>query len=286
MVDSMIIGIHGLCNKPPHEDLERWWAAAITEGLQRNHQMSVQPAFALAYWADIRNKTPIPTAEFEEPYAAADGQGPFERCTIGLLDKARAVGQKWLGNWLDIEKQLFGLGTNIESLLGIKFDDLADYYDQAEIRQKMRSRLSELLAEHQGKRLMLIAHSMGSIIAYDVLRSCENSAAIKIEHFITVGSPIGLPIVAHKIRQEFGEKHTPQQVQRWTNIADPGDKVALDCNLADEYGPNHQGVRVSDVLVHNGYVNPEGESNPHNICGYLRTPEASDCIREFLMSGL
>lgn len=148
------------------------------------------------------------------------------------------------------------------------------------------TRLSALLVEHQGQRLMLIAHSMGSIIAYDVLRCSEHAAAGPIEQFITVGSPIGLPLVGYKNQEEFGEKRTPQQVQRWTNIADPGDKVALDGNLADEYEPNRQGVRVADVLVYNRYVSSTGKANNHNICGYLRTPEVSDGVREFLMLGL
>jgi surfactin synthase thioesterase subunit len=36
---------------------------------------------------------------------------------------------------------------------------------------------------------------MGSIIAYDVLRMLEQRTS-GIDHFVTIGSPLGLPIVA------------------------------------------------------------------------------------------
>jgi hypothetical protein len=281
--NTFIIGIHGLLNKPPYEVLQAWWTDAIAEGLYRNHNMSVRPPFEFAYWADIRNSRPISVEALEERYEKAAGQGPLARYNAGVADRARTVAQKWGGRVLDKEKELFGLGTNVEELLGVKFDDLADYYDKEEIRQQMRSRLSELLERHQDKKIMLIAHSMGSIIAYDVLRAYGDSETLKIEHFITIGSPLGLPIVAHKICKEFGVKQTPDNVQRWTNIADPGDRVALDCNLADEYQPNN-GVQVADVLVYNKYVNHAGKANNHKSYGYLRAPEFSEYVRDFLIS--
>ncbi|MFN8487265.1 MAG: alpha/beta hydrolase [Caldilineaceae bacterium] len=286
MSEIMLIGIHGLQNKPPANYLEQCWASAIDESLRRNCNIAHHPSFTLAYWADLCHKTPIPVAEFDEPYIKADGDGPFERCQIGILDKTRAVAEKWNGELIDKGKQLFGLSQDtVDALLGANFDDLRVYYDNTEKRQQIRARLAELLEEYKPKRLMLIAHSMGSIVAYDVLRSYENSGLFQVEHLITVGSPLGLPLVAYKIQEEFGSKQTPQNVQRWTNFADPWDKVALDCNLADEYETNSHGVQVSDALIHNLYVNPQGKANHHNICGYLRTPEVCECVRKFLMSG-
>ena len=40
---------------------------------------------------------------------------------------------------------------------------------------------------------MLIAHSMGSIIGFDVLTFLATD--IKINTFITIGSPLGLPVI-------------------------------------------------------------------------------------------
>jgi hypothetical protein len=277
--ERIIIGIHGLLNKPPKADLESDWRKAIEEGLERNFDLNEEVPFRMVYWADVRHESPL--SDNDEPYVKAAGDGPLKRYDPGFLDKARAIANKYAGRWADVEKQLTGLGTNVESLIGIKFDDLADYYDKPEIRQEMRVRLSEVLEQQQGNRIMLIAHSMGSIIAYDVLRTFDGAATPVIEHFVTIGSPLGLPIVGHKIRDEFGGPQTPTIVRQWTNIADPGDKVALDCALSDEYSPAGD-VQVEDVLTLNGYESPAGEPNNHKSYGYLRAPEVSEVIGDFL----
>lgn len=122
---------------------------------------------------------------------------------------------------------------------------------------------------------------MGSIIAYDVLRMLEHRPPA-IDHLVTIGSPLGLPIVTQHIREEFSNTTVPHQVRHWTNLADPGDKVALDCTLTDDYRPTPSGVQVQDDLIHNGYVDRSGNNDRHNSYGYLRTPELSDIVREFL----
>ena len=282
MKQSIIIGIHGLSNKPSKAVLEGWWSNALTEGLVRN-QNGVPPfSFSLVYWADIRNKTPISSEEDDEPYIKSPGNAALRRYDPQLLDKARAVAQKWGGRMLDKEKELIGLGSNVEKLLGVKFDDLAEYYAKEGIREDMRSRLKNVLEQHRDKKILLIAHSMGTIIAYDVLRALEKSQGTpQIEHFVTLGSPLGLPLVVQKIREEFGNRQTPLNVLRWTNFADPGDKVALDCNLADDFQSSRD-VIVRDTLVYNNYVSLMGKANNHKIYGYLRCPELSEAVNEFL----
>jgi esterase/lipase superfamily enzyme len=47
---------------------------------------------------------------------------------------------------------------------------------------------------------MLIAHSMGTIISYDVLRDLgQEDPSFKVPHFATIGSPLDLPHVKAKI---------------------------------------------------------------------------------------
>lgn len=282
MKAPIILGIHGLLNKPPQAMLESWWADAIAEGLLRNHNLALRPAFQLAYWADIQYPEPISLQALDEPYVPAAGSTPLARYESSGIDKARAFIQKGVGQALDREKDFSGLGTHIDVLLGTALGDLRDYYADQAKRRQMRARLSTLLARYQDRRILLIAHSMGSIIAYDVLRAYEDAASpLQVEHFVTIGAPLGLPYVTAKIRREFGATRTPKCVQRWTNLADPRDKVALDCTLADEYAA-YAGIGVSDQLVYNGYVNPAGVANCHNIFGYLHAPEFSDCLRDFL----
>lgn len=282
MQNSIIIGIHGLLNKPPRDILEDCWLAAIREGLQRNHnENDVIPNFELAYWADVRNLAPIPIDDLGERYEKAQGQGPLKQFDVNILDRTRVIAQKWGGRFIDKGKDLFDITPTVEALLEVSLEDLGEYYRKREIRRQIRMKLSEKLDRHKGKKILLVAHSMGSIIAYDVLRQNDRSVDFTIEHLITIGSPLGLPIVSKNIRDEFGDMRTPETVHRWTNIADPGDKVAIDVSLSDEYAINSKGVRATDQLVHNEYVNHEGKENNHKSYGYLRAPELSDNILQF-----
>jgi len=53
---NVIIGIHGLGNKPSKRQLRRWWKLAMKEGLKTNNYPSVLPKFKLVYWADVMHE--------------------------------------------------------------------------------------------------------------------------------------------------------------------------------------------------------------------------------------
>lgn len=68
---------------------------------------------------------------------------------------------------------------------------------------------------------MVIAHSMGTIISYDVLREIgREHPGMTVEHYVTIGSPLGLPHVKKKISEENRLVRTPSIVRRWSNLAD------------------------------------------------------------------
>jgi hypothetical protein len=62
----------------------------------------------------------------------------------------------------------------------------------------------------------------------------------KINTFITIGSPLGIPIVISKIAAEYKEKFSkdfipsiPKNIiKNWFNFSDLRDKVAMNYNLA------------------------------------------------------
>jgi len=154
------------------------------------------------------------------------------------------------------------------------------------VRDAIRERLYKVLKKFQGHSIMLIAHSMGSIISYDVLKNHENDIAI--DTFVTIGSPLGLPIITGKIIKEQGGISTltvPNNINNdWYNFSDLEDKVAINYDLADDYAPSLSGVKITDFEIYNNYeVN--GIRNPHKVYGYLRTPQLADKMDEFLMTG-
>jgi hypothetical protein len=282
MNTKLIIGIHGLKNKPGPEILRGWWRAAIAEGISRNRQdQKVDVDFVLAYWADVMYPTPVVHAEEAEPYVAAKGTGPLPK-GISIRRIAAARIQEGVGKVLEL---VFGTPVTedvVRDALETRAPDLHRYAHDSAAREAVRERLREELrtAHAGGRQVMLIAHSMGSIIAYDVLAGADRDLpGLRISHFVTVGSPLGLAPVKAILAAPL---RVPECVGRWSNLADPRDHVARwDTRLSSDFRENSAGSAISDYLVVNGYVSPSGKPNPHKIYGYLRTPEMSEMIASF-----
>jgi hypothetical protein len=283
---SVIIGIHGLANKPPVDEKTRWWRDAITEGLSRNEGLDGATfTFGFVYWADLRYETPLAGDAVTEPYRPQPASEPLH----GAEDAPSLTGQDVLATLyagIDRVEEMTGITLVDDLILEHRFDDLWHYHGERAFAAEVRARLSERLAECRGHRILLVAHSMGSVIAYDVLRLLERDAPdLRVDHLVTVGSPLGLAKVKMKIESEFGATRVPNNVKNWTNLADGNDIVTVTGTLADDYAPSDTGVVLDDHRVVNDYRRPTGEANHHKSYGYLRTPEFSRIARGFLETG-
>ena len=272
---KLIIGIHGLSNKPAEKTLANWWEKSMLEGLQVNCKLSRGSLdFESVYWA--KDMYPKPDSEADKYRKAKKGDLKYYK--EGWTDYLREKLFDFGGDVLDSMKEMFGMDALAEKVLKSKLKDLHKYYEKKIIREKLRERLRKTILDNRDKRLMVVAHSMGTIIAYDVLRELgREDAHLSIEHFVTMGSPLGLPHVKHKIIEENRLVRTPSVVNKWTNLADRRDPVALDIHLSDDYEANYAGVQVKDDLVMNDW----GGIN-HKSYGYLRTPEFSDLLKNFI----
>jgi hypothetical protein len=111
---------------------------------------------------------------------------------------------------------------------------------------------------------VLVAHSLGSVVGYELL--CRHPDW-RIDTFVTIGSPLGIRSLVFDAltpRPEGGKGRFPN-VGRWINIADMGDIVALQKQLAPFFGP------VEDVLVYNGWES-------HSATRYLTARETGEAI--------
>jgi hypothetical protein len=279
MPGRVIIGIHGLANKPPADEKTRWWKTALAEGLARNEGLADPDfSFEFVYWADLRYETPLSEDDNREPYRPYDGEGPLPAVTA--KDVLAPV-------YAGIERVEEATGVTLvdDVILEHRFDDLWHYHAETGFARDVRARLVERLQAFRGHRILLVAHSMGSVIAYDALRLLEREdPSLRVEHLVTAGSPLGLAKVKLKFEAEHGAIRVPNNVSAWTNLADGEDVVAIMGALGADYGPSDSGVRVVDRRVVNGYRRPDGEPNPHKSYGYLRTPEFSRVARDFTMT--
>lgn len=304
MGEPLIIGIHGLANKPEESELAGWWRSSISEGLRKNQNApNIKFEFHMVYWARRLYKHHLHNDEAfyfdqlynEEPYEEA-AAGTLKSKKDGFLDDAVAAAIDLGGETLDFLKARFGVNSLADAFLGKLLKDLNLYYEVEDIRVVLRDDLKQALLAKQGRKIMLVAHSMGTIIAYDVLTLLgQSNPDFEIDHFVTIGSPLGLPHVKGKIIEEFTHRgdedervRTPSVVKkRWVNFADRKDPVALDVHLGDDYRKNRDKVQCEDDLVYNDYrIKKHGKTefdrNHHKSYGYLRTPEFSALVKSFL----
>ncbi len=301
---NIIIGIHGLGNKPPKQLLENWWKQSMIEGLEIGNFNAELPKFEMVYWADLVYDKPLDEKEPnpESPYFIDE---KYEKGTNPALGEDHSLRMKFVDfmgrqlNRIFLNEDLtLNYSFITDTLVRKYFRELEIYYSESstpeiidgrKAKEVIRERLFQALEKYKNDDIMLISHSMGTIIAFDVLTFL--APFLNIHTFVTIGSPLGLPIVISKIAAE--QKHmntsenymvTPPGIQKnWYNFADICDTVAFDYHLADNFPKNSNGVQPVDFLVKNNYE-ANGVPNHHKSFGYLRTTEFSKILNEFILA--
>ena len=298
--DYVVIIIHGLQNKPPRKLFKRWCLESIREGFERAGLAARLFTFEFVYWSHHLYPKPLNPLETREGHPCFLPE-PYKPCeeTLSVIKKNtrtsiifRSLAQKTLA-------KLF-LGSSIQEkadaiaddILERTFPDLALYYTNKRvfdrkkgIRDLLRAELLGVIRKYPESKILLIAHSMGSIVAYDVLAD----SSLSIDILLTVGSPLGSPVVRKRFAKEYSLPLTnndkipaPESVQTtWYNLADIEDMVAFDAKLAGHYAPNSRGIAPQDIQAVNDYVFQRNE-NHHNIFGYLRSSELVSILHEFV----
>ena len=141
-------------------------------------------------------------------------------------------------------------------------------------------------AVDRGEKVLLIGHSMGSIIAYDSLWELQYLEQHErcVDTLLTIGSPLGMNYVQkhlHGLRDRQSRSY-PGNFRRWINISARGDLVALDASLADDFGELLEQQPVESIKDHrrdiyNHYRDSKG-LNVHKSYGYLVNPVVAKTI--------
>ena len=101
------------------------------------------------------------------------------------------------------------------------------------------------------------AHSLGSVVAYEALHQRPD---LRVGTFLTLGSPLGMPgTVFEALDPEpvAGRGVRPPGVQRWVNVADVGDLIAVPVELGGRFDVDrHEPVRIAfaDFHTFGGYL--------------------------------
>ena len=297
IMSKIIIGIHGMGNKPDAAQLKKWWKAAIREGfrgLDRYRPMN----FEMVYWASFLHKNPLllnckdpEHPQFlKEPFIKGL-EHPFYHSENDLALRIREKINAQIDRIFLDENGNQNFNTFSDFIIRHFVKDLAAYYQESgspeeSVKEQICLQLSKRLTKNRRKKILLIAHSMGSIIAWDVLT--KYVPQVKIHTFVTIGSPLGIPVVRSKILRDLSLGmdgpvllKSPENIEKaWYNLADFKDKVAINHDIMDNYLPNSSGIRPEDVLVLNSYRAGDRE-NHHKSYGYLGSPEMTEIVLNF-----
>lgn len=136
------------------------------------------------------------------------------------------------------------------------------------LKEQMRKVVRDAIAAVDPP-VIVIGHSLGSILAYDVLRE-PSSSTLRVPLFVTVGSPLGVTEVQDVVERPL---EVPGSVTAWRNASDARDLVALDHTIRPEYTPAE---KCTDLYVVND------SDNHHGIGEYLRAVAVRQPILELV----
>ena len=299
---KIIIGIHGMGNKPPRETLKTWWKTPIIESLARIDKPKKKINFELFYWTHYIHPVPL-DPEIKDKKNPLYIAQPYFPIPENIVDQKPSKLREKVLDYLNRQMDKIFLNDDFtinyasinDFVIRHFFNDFEAYYngfceeqgEQCRIRTAICSDLAALLKKHRRKKILLIAHSMGTIIAYEVLT--QYSTNVPIHTLVTLGSPLGMPVIKSKIMSEALKQHpqkiefkTPENViSKWYNLSDLKDRIAFNYKLSDDFTENSRQVLPTDKIVVNHYEFM-GEKNPHKSYGYLSTPELSEIVSQFL----
>jgi len=121
-----------------------------------------------------------------------------------------------------------------------------------------------------GVESVVVAHSLGTVVGYNLLRREGKALGWKVPAFITLGSPLGVTA----IRRALTPLQHPSCVSKWRNARDKDDVVALYSLDATHFG--------IDPAIENSSHVVNKTSNQHGISGYLSDARVAKWIHDAL----
>jgi hypothetical protein len=157
----------------------------------------------------------------------------------------------------------------------------------AAVRGVLRATLED--AWHDGDRVLLIGHSLGSVVAYDTLWELTHAqrASGEVSLLITLGSPLATRFVQRSLQgaREVGAARYPHNVRRWVNLAARADTTALQPRLKPMY---HEMLdlklidAIEDFVDFDNFFRGSLGLNAHEAYGYLAQPLLAEIVGDWL----
>lgn len=246
MESYQLVFVHGIGNQPTEFDLAKDWQLALFGKEITNASVGM--------WVN-RERYPSP----KKDSIAVERLTMLQKLVLAYLkSKHRVHDNTWTER---LQSAVFGLFPALT--VPVTKIALPDVHDWLALPKKQHRMQMAVWNAMNPIRNIVIAHSLGTVIAYDFL--CLGT--VEADLFVTLGSPLGLDIF-------HGDGLVmPPKVKRWINIADRMDPVAFDGDLSN----NIPGVEnYCDVGL-----NKTAPTHPHSVMGYLLNPMVGESVERF-----
>ena len=313
-----IIMVHGRNYKPAKAVLKRNWIDAIKSGIERDCDSQVLEKFkktkkTMAYYGKLSNDfltkhTGDIWTPADEKADIADRNNALTALKAYKTDQFDKKNYDKIRDWTDVVKEataglisgpssVLRIGDNI---VGWVAPDMANYWNpDAEFGSEVRWELTEILvrAITAGDDILLISHSLGTIVSYDVLWKLSHYGEYgklrkkgnKVNTLITIGSPLGDANVKKQLKGAAvaidNVRRYPKYIQHWINFAAEDDYISHDPTLGDEFKEMKKLKLIDDIIDNKKIYNMsirDGNSNPHHSTGYLIHPDLVSAVATWL----
>lgn len=269
---AQVLGLHGIAQEQKgRNQLLEEWRPGLADGVEMaaGRSMTV-PSFDLCFYGDLflpvsaqgERQSPGKGWAASDVLAASvsDDEADFlaeatAEVEAALPDRGAAMGAPRVTSML--QPLARRLTQRMDGRLVLQFlavlRQVRAYLDDDALAERIRERF---LAGFDGAPRVVMAHSLGTVVAVDALRLDPHPT---ISMLVTVGSPLGMQAVQSRLRHSdvsAGPPHALPNVARWVNIYDPGDPVAAAGGLSRVW------PAVEDFTVGNG-------KDPHAVRAYL-----------------
>lgn len=292
MKDIHVTFVHGLANKPAPSDLRRIWLEALRAPVSGDGGFDLGAAGvsdSFVYWADLFYDSPLSATDYE----STSFESASDKISASLSGANTSVPSD---EWMHAMRQHYPeagdsypeppVAPNLPRFERIPLPGfvkqaiMAEYLREAHdylfnvkgIRDTIRARvIGDMKRCPDGTRRVLVGHSQGTLIAYDVMTAVADCPPI--DGFMTIGSPLGVDEVQDRLVWTRDNGFPDKLQGEWVNVFDPFDLVARpDRRLANDFRKSGKSA-VIDVEEENW------GSWRHSATKYLKGPSLREHLR-------
>jgi len=215
-----------------------------------------------------------PSAELEFQQAVVEEIRRVIGLTDAQVDAALTADVRQRGplNWEWVQGILKAIDQHVPHASGASIalatNDVYQYLRNPGIRDTIEAGVRTAFSA--GGPTVVVSHSLGTVVAYNLLRRDGATMGWQVPLLVTLGSPLGIKA----IRAGVSPIEHPSCVGRWYNAMDERDVVSL-------YPLDKAHFDVAPAIENKRDVRNE-TPNRHGIAGYLDDPLVARCIHEAL----